>query len=108
MKKELLLALVLSVVAVLISPNMTLAQVQAQITITGLITNIARVVWLVATVLVIIFWVITGVLFLSSQGSTEQLSTAKKSLYAAIAGTIVVILAYSAGFIIEKAILFGI
>lgn len=107
MKKKLLLVLVLSMFVVLVAPNTVLAQLITPITITGLIANVARLVWLVATILVVIFWVITGVLFLSSQGSPERISTAKKSLFAAIAGTILVILAFSAGVIIENAILFG-
>ena len=103
MKKKLLLILFLSIVAVSVLPNMALAQ-----TITGILVNITKVVWIVATAIVIIFWVITGVLFLASQGDASKLSTAKNSLFAAIAGTILVILAYSARVILENAILQGV
>lgn len=107
MKKNLLLVLTLSVVAILVSPNIALAQITANITITGLIANVAAVAWKIAAILVIVFWVITGVLFLSSMGDPGKLALAKNSLYAAVAGTILVVLAYSAGFIIENAILWG-
>ena len=105
MKKELLSVLFLSIVAVLVLPNITLAQ---PTTITGVVANVVKLVWVVATGIVIIFWVITGVLFLSAMGAPEKLGTAKKSLFAAVAGTILVALAYSAGVIIENAILFGV
>ena len=105
MKKKLLSLIFL--VSVFVLPGITLAQVQANITITGIVANVARLVWVVATGIVIIFWIITGVLFLSSQGDPGKLTTAKHSLFAAIGGTILVVLAYSVGVIIENAILFG-
>ncbi|MBI1866321.1 MAG: hypothetical protein HY005_03340 [Candidatus Staskawiczbacteria bacterium] len=101
MKKNLVFLILLGVTAFFL-PNIVLAQ-----TITGLVANVVRVIWIVATAIVIIFWIVTGVLFLSSQGDPGKLTTAKHSLFAAIAGTILVILAYSAGVIIENAILFG-
>lgn len=105
MKKELSLKLVLLMAAALILPSMVLAQ---PTTITGVVANVVKLIWVVATGIVIVFWVITGVLFLSAMGAPEKLSTAKKSLFAAIAGTILVALAYSAGVIIENAVLFGV
>ena len=106
MKKKLLSLIFL--VSVFVLPGITLAQVVANITITGVVANVARLVWVVATGIVIIFWVITGVLFLAAQGAPEKLSTAKKALFAAIAGTVLVVLAYSAGVRIEHAIFRGI
>ena len=95
MKKKLLLVLILSMVVVLALPNMVLAQAQAQITITGLIFNVARVIWIIATVIVVIFWVLTGVLFLASAGDPHRLTHSKNALLAAIAGTILVVPAWS-------------
>lgn len=101
MKKNLLFLILLGG-AVLLLPNMVLAQ-----TITGMVANVARVVWIVATGIVIILWVATGVLFLAAQGAPEGLNKAKAALFTSIAGTVLVILAYSAGAIIENAILRG-
>ncbi len=107
MKKKLLFLILLGI-AVFFLPNIVLGQTQANISITEIVTNVARLVWVVATGIVIIFWIVTGVLFLSSQGDPGKLSTAKNSLFAAVAGTILVILAYSAGVVIESAILRGV
>ena len=84
-------------------PKITLAQ----LTITGMVANVANVIWIVATIMVLIFWVITGILFLSSMGDPAKLSKAKLALFASIGGTVIVILAYSAVAIIENAILIG-
>ncbi|MBI3337624.1 MAG: hypothetical protein HY005_03345 [Candidatus Staskawiczbacteria bacterium] len=70
--------------------------------------NVANVVIYVAGGIVVIIWAITGILFLSSQGSPEKMGTAKKSLFAAITGTVLVILAVSAKAIIENVILRGV
>ncbi|MDP2741394.1 MAG: hypothetical protein Q8O66_01745 [bacterium] len=101
MKKKLLSLVLLSV---LIIPNMVLA---ADVTITGMVANVASVVQIVANILVVLFWIITGVLFLAAQGAPEKLSTAKKSLYMSIAGTSIVILAQVAMTIIGNALFTG-
>ncbi len=100
MNKKLLFLILLGV---LVLPNMVLAQ-----TITDMVANVARVVWVVATGIVIILWVTTGVLFLAAQGAPEKLTKAKTALFTSIGGTVIVILAYSAGAIIENAILRGV
>jgi uncharacterized membrane protein (DUF485 family) len=60
----------------------------------------------VASAIVVILWVVTGILFLAAQGAPEKLSTAKKALLAAIAGTVLVIVAASAASLVGQA--FGI
>ncbi len=77
-------------------------------TITGMVANVAKIIVLVATILVVIFWIITGLLFLAAQGAPDKLSLAKKALYASIAGTAIVILSQVAIVIIENALFFGI
>ncbi len=102
MKKNLL---VLTLLSTLILPTIALAQ---NITITGMVANVSSVIYMVGGILVIIFWVITGILFLYAQGSPEKLGIAKKALFAAIGGTVIVILAWSASAIISSAIFQGI
>lgn len=80
----------------------------AQVTITGMVENVAKVVWTVGTVIVIILWVITGILFLASQGDPGKLKTAKTALFTSIAGTVIIILAFSVAGIIENAIFQGV
>lgn len=79
----------------------------AQLTITGMVTNVGIVIGNVAVAIVIIFWIITGILFLSAQGDPTKLTTAKKALFAAIGGTVICIVAASAIGIITMAITSG-
>jgi hypothetical protein len=79
----------------------------AQVTIPGIVNNIASVIWNVAIVAVVIFWLITGVLFVTAMGDPGRVGTAKKALFAAVGGTVIVILAYSAMNIISNAVLGG-
>ncbi|OGZ72612.1 MAG: hypothetical protein A2998_01460 [Candidatus Staskawiczbacteria bacterium RIFCSPLOWO2_01_FULL_37_25b] len=96
--------LFLVLLGVLVLPAMALAQ---NITITGMVQNVAKVVWTVGTIIVIILWVITGVLFLAAQGDPGKLKTAKTALFTSIAGTVIIILAFSVAGIIENAIFRG-
>jgi len=98
---------ILSVVFLFNVQSAIAAQSPSNITITGLAANVANVIWIVATVIVVVFWVITGVAFLTAQGDPGKLQTAKKALFAAIGGTVIVILAYSVTSIISNAIFFG-
>ena len=95
--------LFLVLLGVLVLPSVTLAQ----ITITGMVENVAKVVWTVGTIIVIILWVVTGILFLAAQGDPAKLKTAKTALFTSIAGTVIIILAFSVAGIIERAIFFG-
>lgn len=78
------------------------------LTITGIVVNIGVVIGNVAVAIIIIFWIITGLLFLSAQGDPTKLTTARKALIAAIAGTAIAILAASASSIISSAISGGV
>ena len=65
-------------------------------TLVGMAESIAINVVAVATWIVVIMWVVTGILFLTAQGDPGKLNAAKTSLFAAIGGAILVILANSA------------
>jgi hypothetical protein len=103
-KKGLLLSILLTS---LISPISASAQPVLNLTITGLVGNVASVIWTVATIIIIMFWVITGLLFLMAAGDPGKIGTAKKALFAAVGGTVIVILAYSVTNIISNALLSG-
>ena len=87
--KRLILATLLMVV---IAP---ISFVSAQ-TLGSMSAAIAGQVVLVGTWIVVIMWVVTGILFLSSMGDPSKLNSAKMSLFAAIGGTILIILASNA------------
>ena len=63
---------------------------------------VADQVVIVATWIVVIMWVVTGILFLTAGGEPGKVNTAKTALFAAIAGTILVILANSAVAIVKN------
>jgi len=77
--------------AALVLPLLASAQ-----TIGGMAQAIAGQVVIVGTWLVVIFWIVTGVLFLSALGDPGKLGAAKTALFAAIGGTILIILAQGA------------
>ena len=74
------------------------------VTIQGLIDGTVDVSLKVASGVVVILWVATGILFLSAQGAPEKLSSAKKALLAAVAGTIVVLVAEGALDMVKNAL----
>ncbi|OGZ84907.1 MAG: hypothetical protein A2401_00065 [Candidatus Staskawiczbacteria bacterium RIFOXYC1_FULL_38_18] len=67
-----------------------------QVTIATMAESIATQVLVVGTWIVVIMWVVTGILFLTAQGEPGKINTAKTSLFAAIGGTILIILANGA------------
>lgn len=75
-------------------------------TLAGMAQSIAGQVVLVATWIVVIMWVVTGILYLICLGDPGKLKTANTALIAAVAGTIVVILANSAVALVKNS--FGI
>lgn len=101
--KKILLSLIL--LFFLIFPNIILAAGEI---ITGMVENVTNIIVFIGTILVVIFFIITGILFLTAQGAPEKLSLAKKALFASIAGTAIVILAQVAKTIIENALFLGI
>jgi len=76
------------------------------VTISGLVHAAEQTALLIASGVVVILWVITGLLFLTAQGAPEKLKSAKTALIAAVAGTLLVIIAGSAIALVSSA--FGI
>lgn len=97
MKKYLFILIALCLVVL---PGISLAQ----ITVESMAMGAVRTAWIVATAVVVVMWIVTGILFLSSAGDPARVGTAKKALFAAIIGTVVVIIANSAMGLISNAI----
>ena len=74
---------------ILILPSLA----SAQVTIRSMVGAAEQTVLYVASGVVVILWVLTGILFLSAQGAPEKLSKAKTALLTAVAGTVLVIVA---------------
>ena len=78
----------------------------AQVTLAGMAAAVAGQVVLVATWIVVIMWVVTGILFLIAQGSPEKAKMARTALLTSVAGTVVLIVASYAVDLVGKS--FGI
>lgn len=75
------------------------------VTIADLVSNVVtNVAWPVAVGAVVVFWIATGILFLAGMGSPEKIKLARTALIASVAGTLVIILAASAGTIISNSL----
>lgn len=57
---------------------------------------VAQEVVVVGSWIVVIMWVVTGILFLTAQGDPGKLNAAKMGLFAAIGGTILIIISQGA------------
>jgi len=77
--------------------------VSAEVTIQSMIQSAVTTTFYIADGVVVILWIVTGFLFLSAQGAPEKLSSAKKALLAAVAGTALVIVANSAVYLVGHA-----
>ena len=81
--------------AALILPTLISAQ-----TLASMASSAMNAIVAAAGYVVVILWIITGILFLTAVGSPEKLSSAKISLFAAIIGTVIVIIAnYATDFV---------
>lgn len=88
MDKKISLLILLGLVAL---PGLAFA-----VTIQGLVDGAVLTTLYIASGIVVILWVVTGVLFLSASGAPEKLKSAKMALIAAVAGTVIVIVASGA------------
>lgn len=95
-KKLLFLTLAGLALPVLASAQCTLC---AQI-----IHSIEQTALLIASGVVVVLWIVTGILFLTSQGDPGKLKSAKTSLFSAVAGTALVIIAGSAIALVSQGI----
>jgi hypothetical protein len=77
------------------------------LTITGIVANVGSVIGKVAVFLTIMFWIITGLLFLMARGDPSGLGKAKLALFAAIGGTAICVLAATAQGLISTALTTG-
>ncbi len=75
----------------------------ADISIEGIVTGAVNTTLFVASAIVVILWVITGLLFLTAQGDPAKLGKAKLALFSAIGGTLLVIIASSAMSLVSQA-----
>ncbi|MCX6721094.1 MAG: hypothetical protein NT026_00600 [Candidatus Staskawiczbacteria bacterium] len=81
---------------ILLAAAISLPVLASAQTLAGMAEAIAGQVVLVGTWIVVIMWVVTGILFLTAQGEPAKLNAAKTGLFAAIGGTILIIIASSA------------
>ena len=81
----------LIILAVLILPTLASAQTLASMASSAMQAMIAAVGFVV-----VILWLVTGILFLTAVGSPEKLKAARIALFAAIAGTVIIIIAQTA------------
>jgi uncharacterized membrane protein (DUF485 family) len=77
------------------------------LTVQDIVDGAIQTTLYVASGITVILWVVTGLLFLSAQGDPSKLKTAKTSLFAAIAGTAIVIIASSAIGLVSSAFNLG-
>ena len=73
------------------------------ITIQSIVNATVQTALLIASGVVVILWIITGLLFLTAQGAPEKLKSARTALIAAVAGTALVIIAGSAIALVKNA-----
>jgi hypothetical protein len=78
--------------------------VEGETSIPCIMESIINTALYIASGIVVILWVVTGILFLIAQGAPEKLGLARKSLFASIIGTVLVIIASSALSLVESAI----
>lgn len=63
--------------------------------IIGIGVAILNIVWVVFTIIAVISFVVSGILFLTAQGNAEKLKVARASVIWGVAGIVVAILAFS-------------
>jgi len=104
--------LFLILLGILILPSLALADITPDevaacgpgvISIACMVKAAVNTTLYIASGVVVILWIITGLLFLSAQGAPEKLGLAKKSLFSAVAGTALVIFAASALYLVGSA-----
>lgn len=109
MKKYLRSLLVLSILSLLVSPVLSLAQVNEPqpgggFDIGKLMSGIASLAWQFFAGLAVVMFVFAGVLFMTAMGDPGKVSTARNAFLWGVVGIIVAILAFSITSIIKKAI----
>lgn len=90
----------------LILPCLVFAATTTAPLIQTLTTAAVNTTLYIASAVTIILWILTGILFLTAQGAPEKLIKARTALISAVAGTLLVIVANSAIYLVGQA--FGI
>jgi len=85
---------------VLLLPILVSAQ---DVTVQSLVDAAVQTGLAIASGVVVLLWVLTGILFLSASGDPGKLDKAKLALFAAVGGTVIVIIAQGALPMIENA-----
>ena len=93
--------LFLILAAVLILPLSAYADCPVCVTI---ITSVVNTALYIASAVVVVLWLVAGILFLSAQGDPSKFTKARGALIAAVAGTVLVIVAASALTLVGQAI----
>lgn len=75
----------------------------AQVTVSGIVHGAVTTTFYIADGVIVILWVVTGILFLSAQGAPEKLKSARAALITAVVGTVLVIIANSAVYLVGSA-----
>jgi hypothetical protein len=105
MNKKILFIFILAVIIIL--PVVAFASFSDTesdtVTVETIIVAAEQTTLYIASGIVVILWVVTGILFLSGSGDPSKLVAARKALMAAVAGTVLVIVAASAISIIGSA-----
>jgi len=103
MNKKTLFSILLGV---LISPTIALAEVVCEegvISIPCMINTAVDLTLYIASGVVVIIWVIAGILLMSASGDPAKLTSGRKALVAAVAGTVLIIVAASALYLVGSA-----
>lgn len=98
MNKKILFSNLLA--ATLALPGLVFAQAP---TIQGMVHAAEQTALLIASGVVVILWIVTGLLFVTAAGDPGKLGTARKALIASVAGTLIVIIASSAVALVSAA-----
>lgn len=96
--KKILILVLLAIVIIL--PSVSCAQPTLQ----SMANSFADTLFAVGTSIVVIFWVVTGVLYMSSLGNPGRLKAANMSLFVSIVGTILIVLAKVAAIIVGNSL----
>ncbi len=97
MNKKIIILSALSGLSVpLISFALSIPGVPTGITFTPgcLIENLLNFAWPVVVAVVIVFFIITGIMFLSAQGNETQIATARTAMIWGVGGVVVIILSF--------------
>ena len=94
------LSLTLFLLSVLLFPVFASSAVP---TIEGMVKAAEMTTLFIASGVVVILWVVTGLIFVTAQGAPEKINQGKKALFGAVAGTLLVIVAGSAVALVGQA-----